>query len=112
MLDYHFSGVPVARALKKYPVVALKQEPPFEVLVGPTRTGTHEAHVVLPKNPEDIDYPLAALGDLSLAADELDRMRRNIVGECRARGRSWSHIAAALGVSRQAAWERYASPDD
>jgi hypothetical protein len=31
------------------------------------------------------------------------------VGELRRRGVAWSRIGDALGVSRQAAWERYAS---
>ena len=30
------------------------------------------------------------------------------VGELRARGVSWTRIGAALGISKQAAWERFA----
>ena len=112
MLDLHFSGVPIAEALKRHPVPAVAQQPPLDIGSGPTRKGTHEAHVVLPQQLSQVEHALAALGDVSLVADELDRMRRNLVAECRARGRPWAQIASALGVSRQAAWERYAPPDD
>jgi hypothetical protein len=112
MLDLHFSGVPVRDALARVPVVPVEQDPPFEAHSGPTRHGTREAHVVVPRDTRKIVHPLAALADVSLVIDELDRLRAHLVAECRRRGRSWSDIAAALGVARQSAWERYSSPDD
>jgi biotin operon repressor len=36
---------------------------------------------------------------------------RNHVSELKQRGVSWDRIAAALGVSRQAAWERFSNPN-
>lgn len=41
----------------------------------------------------------------AVAADEA--RLREAVGRARAHGRSWAHIAAVLGVSRQSAQERY-----
>ena len=44
-------------------------------------------------------------GDLSPAALDLT------VGELRRRAVAWSRIGAALGISRQAAWERFSRDD-
>lgn len=112
MLNLHFSGVPVKDALARVPVEPVDQESPFEAHSGPTRHGTREAHVVVPRDTTKLAHPLAALADVSLVINEIDRLRAHLVAECRRRGRSWSHIAAALGITRQSAWERYSSPDD
>jgi hypothetical protein len=113
MLSAHLDGgLPVREALRRFPVDPVDQDRPFEAHSGPTSSGTHEAHVVLPQNMSQIMHPLAALGDVSLVVDEADRMRRKLVAECRARGRSWAEIAAALGVSRQAAWQKFAAADE
>lgn len=112
MLELHFTGVPVEDALCDISVPTISQSPPFIAAAGPTSEGTHKAEVVLPGKLHDLQHPLAALADLSLVVDEVDRMRRNLVCECRRRGRSWADIASALGVSRQSAWERYSREDD
>lgn len=51
--------------------------------------------------------PLAALRALQDQERELARVRRDLIAEARSRGRSWSEIGTALGVSKQAAWELY-----
>ena len=51
--------------------------------------------------------PLEALRELAACDDELDRLRRIAVEEARERGASWEQVGAALGMSRQAAWEFY-----
>lgn len=112
MLELHLTGIPVADAMREFPVPPLSQRPPFLALAGPTPDGTQKAEVVLPGNLHDIRHPLAALADLSIVVDEVDRMRRNLVQECRRRERSWADIATALAVTRQSAWERYSSQDD
>jgi hypothetical protein len=112
MLNLHFSGVPVRDALARVPVGPVEQNPPFEAHSGPTRHGTREAHVVVPRDTSKLVHPLAALADVSLVIDELDRVRAHLVAECRRRGRSWTDIAAALGVTRQSAWQRYSAPED
>lgn len=51
------------------------------------------------------------LGKLPLIAQagaQVDRFLAEWVGLARSRGLSWAEIGKALGVSRQAAWERFA----
>jgi hypothetical protein len=52
------------------------------------------------------------LREIATAAEAVradDARLREAVGLARAHGRSWNHIALALGVSRQAARQRYAN---
>lgn len=51
---------------------------------------------------------LAAAARTREVADRLDWVLLSLVGEARAEGLSWEQIAAALGVSKQAAHKRYA----
>lgn len=51
--------------------------------------------------------PIDRLRGLKTADDQLERWLVEAVGEARRAGRSWASIGAALGVSRQAAWELY-----
>ena len=51
--------------------------------------------------------PLAALRVLQDQERTLAQAKRDLIAEARRRGRSWSEIGAALGVSKQAAWELY-----
>jgi hypothetical protein len=50
---------------------------------------------------------LAALPASDAAVDAVDAKLRDHVALLRARDVSWERIASALGVSRQAAWERF-----
>lgn len=58
--------------------------------------------------------PMDDTADLSTLAEAVDRVRtgearvRELVARARANGRSWGEIGIALGVSRQAARERFA----
>ena len=74
--------------------------------------GLFGLEVRLPQDPTEIERPLQMLMNLSVAIDVLDHERRELVRECRARGRSWADIGEALGVSRQTAWEKYSSPEE
>ena len=65
---------------------------------------------------EDLDPDTAAvedLADLRAIAEAAERSRRDEallterVAAARAHGRSWNRLAAALGVSRQAARQRF-----
>ena len=56
---------------------------------------------------EDID-DLRAVATAAEAVKADDARLREAVILARAQGRSWNHIALALGVSRQAARQRYA----
>ena len=50
---------------------------------------------------------LAKLPLISAAAEQSVEYLRDWVGLARERGLSWTDIGAALGISRQAAWERF-----
>jgi len=51
---------------------------------------------------------LAALGHLAAIAERVDWALLSIVGECRAHEVPWATIGTALGVSKQAAQQRFA----
>jgi hypothetical protein len=55
--------------------------------------------------------PLVPLGFMSLAASMIDNKTEELVAYCRDRGKSWTQIGAALGMSKQAAWERFSGED-
>jgi hypothetical protein len=55
------------------------------------------------------DELLDALPATALAVESSDRDLRDHVARLRSRGVSWERIAGALGVSRQAAWERFSN---
>lgn len=55
--------------------------------------------------------PLVPLGFLSLAASMIDDKTQELVAYCREHGKSWTQIGAALGMSKQAAWERFSGED-
>lgn len=60
-----------------------------------------------------IDSPsgdaLDVLGALSSTTEQVTRWRREAVTQARLQGRSWAQIGAALGMSRQAAWEQFSA---
>jgi len=57
------------------------------------------------------DELLASLARAQAAAPQVDAAMRDYVGILRARGISWTRIGAALGVSKQSAWERFSGED-
>jgi hypothetical protein len=58
------------------------------------------------------DAPLEGLCESAGLARAVDKLQRHLVQQARRAGRSWTEIGAALGVSRQAAWERFSQPPD
>jgi hypothetical protein len=58
-----------------------------------------------PVHPID---PIAVIRRLTESERELESLRFDAVKRARGAGRSWEDIAAALGVSRQSAWQYYA----
>jgi hypothetical protein len=57
------------------------------------------------------DELLASLARVQAAAPQLDAAMHDYVDLLRSRGVSWTRIGAALGVSKQAAWERFSAED-
>ena len=56
--------------------------------------------------------PLDALCESAGLARALDKLQRDLVRRARDAGRTWTEIGESLGVSRQAAWERFSAPPD
>jgi hypothetical protein len=81
-------------------------------LVVRNRGGQFDARVRFALNASKVEEPLLMLLHVTAAMDLLDDRRRDLVAECRRRGRSWADIASALGVTRQSAWDRYSEPDE
>jgi hypothetical protein len=51
---------------------------------------------------------LAALGHLAAIAERVDWAMLSVIGECRAHAIPWVAIGASLGVTKQAAQQRFA----
>jgi hypothetical protein len=54
--------------------------------------------------------PLEGLCESAGLARAVDKLQRHLVQQARATGQSWTEIGEALGVSKQAAWQRFSSP--
>jgi ATP-dependent protease Clp ATPase subunit len=54
---------------------------------------------------------LASLARAQAAAPQIDLVMHDYAQILRERGVSWTRIGAALGVSKQAAWERFSGED-
>jgi hypothetical protein len=57
------------------------------------------------------DELLASLARIQAVASQADAALHDHVGSLRGRGISWTRIGAAVGVSKQAAWERFSGED-
>jgi ClpX C4-type zinc finger len=57
------------------------------------------------------DELLAGLGRIQAVVSQVDAAVYDYVDTLRARGISWTRIGGALGVSKQAAWERFSGED-
>ena len=55
--------------------------------------------------------PLRVVAGIREGKASLDDWQRKAVETARAQGRTWDEIGKACGVSRQAAWERFAPGD-
>lgn len=56
--------------------------------------------------------PLDGLCESAGLARAVDKLQRHLVVQAREEGVTWTEIGEALGVSKQAAWERFATPPD
>jgi hypothetical protein len=63
--------------------------------------------------PGDLERePLSGLCESARVAGALDKLQRQLVRQARAAGKSWTEIGAALGITKQSAWQRFATPED
>ena len=62
-------------------------------------------------DPEELEpAPLVSLGAIALLVNQQQQINQALaeaVAEARARGRTWSEIGALLGVTKQAAQQKY-----
>jgi len=76
-----------------------------------TRTPTEAPMLTVTLTVED-DWesdPLRVVAGIRNGMAALDQWQRKAVGTARQQGRTWDEIGKACGVSRQAAWERFAA---
>ena len=62
-------------------------------------------------NEQPDDQMLASLAKIQAAVSQADAAVHDHVAVLRDRGISWTRIGEALGVSKQAAWERFSGED-
>jgi len=61
--------------------------------------------------PADVTAgPLDALRELREQRERIARVERETIRAARANGHSWEQVARALGMTRQAAWQRWGRP--
>ena len=66
---------------------------------------------IRPRRELPDDELLASLTRAQAVAPQVDAVMHEYVDILRSRGVSWTRIGAALGVSKQAAWERFSGED-
>lgn len=69
------------------------------------------AEVGVLADPGEDRTPVQVLHDARWLQDAVDKAMRQLVDDARTDGATWQQVAEALGVSRQAAWERFAGGD-
>lgn len=55
--------------------------------------------------------PLVVLVGLAFAAARLEDKLTDVVRVCRTRGKSWTQIGEALGMTKQSAWSRFSGEE-
>ncbi len=65
-----------------------------------------DAHAV-PGHDDDGDAALKALADVDLVRRLIERAELVAVKTARKHGKTWAEIGTQLGMSRQAAWDRW-----
>jgi hypothetical protein len=56
--------------------------------------------------------PLDGLCQAARLAAAVEKLQRDLVRRARAAGGSWTDVGAALGISRQSAWERFSASSE
>ncbi len=77
-----------------------------------------EPHLFIPLARETVDVleaqadPLVCIEKVAWMRQWVEDVLQEFVEQARRSGHGWNEIARALGVSRQAAWQRYRTEDD
>jgi hypothetical protein len=81
---------------------------------GVLKSGTWRIQVVGANDPreglDEVD-PLISLALMANAAMQLEARLEQYARFCRSEGKTWTQIGEALGMSKQAAWERFSGED-
>ena len=56
--------------------------------------------------------PLDGLCESAGLSRAVEKLQRHLVSQARETGRTWTEIGESLGISRQAAWQRFSTPPD
>jgi hypothetical protein len=59
----------------------------------------------------EVSDPLVVLVSLAFAAARIEDKMIDVVTVCRQAGKPWTKIGEALGMTKQAAWERFSGED-
>jgi len=76
--------------------------------------GTWRVVLLMPADlsiTEGLVDPLVLLVALADGAIKVDDKVSDLVAHCRQSGKSWTQIGLALGITKQAAWERFSGED-
>ena len=76
--------------------------------------GTWRVVLLMPADlavTEGLVDPLVLLVALADGAIKVDDKMSDLVAHCRQSGKSWTQIGQALGITKQAAWERFSGED-
>lgn len=71
----------------------------------------HGRNVRVRANGDWENDPLEGLREACRVATALDKLTRQSVKRARDAGHSWTQIGEALGVTKQAAWERFSGEE-
>jgi ClpX C4-type zinc finger len=83
-----------------------------QILGGASEGGTDAARPELPYWDQLTDEQrLELLPKMARVADQVETSLTTGVRRLRARGVTWTRIGAALGITRQSAWERFSGED-
>lgn len=83
-----------------------------QILGGASESGTDAARAELPYWDQLTDEQLLeSLPKIARVADQVETSLTTGVRRLRARGVTWTRIGAALGITRQSAWERFSGED-
>lgn len=82
------------------------------ILAGrPARSGNGAPRLAPWEHDRPVDEVLAQLAPVAAAGAQVEDNLRGWVGKARSLGASWGQIGAALDMTRQSAWERFAADE-